>query len=122
MNAPGRHDAVRRPRRARGTLVGAAVTLAVVAALTTVLDDRSASATEDLRGDLREVAAAQTRWRAGHGSYSTSLEELGVTPGRGDLAIVSAGADGFCAGAYDRRSRTALFYAPATGLTDRACS
>ncbi|WP_432564879.1 hypothetical protein [Kineococcus sp. SYSU DK003] len=114
------------PRRARraGVVLAGVVTaagLATAVTLALVLDDRADRAADDLRGRLQLVADAQTSWHAEHGEYSLSLADLGVGESSGDLAIVSAGADAFCAGAYDGRTDTALFFSPAGGFSGEAC-
>ncbi|MEZ0163688.1 hypothetical protein AB2L27_02780 [Kineococcus sp. LSe6-4] len=111
------------PRRAVAVTAGVvtAVALAAAVAFPVVLDGRRSSAAQDLRTDLQRVATAQAAWKDRHGGYSTSLPELGVPAARTDVAIVSAGPDAFCAGAYDDGTRTALFYSSAQGFTATAC-
>lgn len=98
-----------------------ALGLAVAVALPIVVDDRRSSAAQDLHTDLQRVATAQAAWKDAHGSYSTSLDDLRVPAARTDVAIVSAGADAFCAGAYDESTRTALFYSSADSWSSRPC-
>jgi hypothetical protein len=99
-----------------------ALGLAVAVALPIVIDDRRSSVAQDLHTDLQQVATAQTAWRDAHGSYSTSLHDLRVPTARTDVAIVSAGPDAFCAGAYDDDTRTTLFYSTGTSFSSRPCT
>ncbi|WP_380175619.1 hypothetical protein ACFEMC_09070 [Kineococcus sp. DHX-1] len=111
------------PRRAVVVAVGGvtALGLAVAVALPIVVDGRRSSAAQDLHADLQRVATAQAAWKDAHGSYSTSLHDLRVPAARTDVAIVSAGADAFCAGAYDESTRTAMFFSPQRGFDSTAC-
>lgn len=113
----------RGPRRAVVVAVGGltALGLAVAVALPVVVDGRRSSAAQDLHADLQRVATAQAAWRDAHGSYSTSLDDLRVPEARTDVAIVSAGPDAFCAGAYDESTRTAMFFSPERGFDGTAC-
>ncbi|WP_432540378.1 hypothetical protein [Kineococcus sp. SYSU DK002] len=111
----------RRPRRVAALGAGLAAVLALLA-VPAARDARADHATDRLREQLGRVVAAEAAFAEAHGSFSASLDELGVTGARAELAIVSAGPDGYCAGAYDGRTRTALFYSPAGGFSPRACS
>lgn len=127
MTGPSAPAASRSTERGQRRVVAVAVggatalALAVAVALPIVLDGRRSNAEQDLRTDLQRVASAQTAWRDEHGGYSTSLRELRVPPARTDVAIVSAGADAFCVGAYDESTRTALFFSPRDGFGSTAC-
>ncbi|GAB3466611.1 hypothetical protein AB1207_18200 [Kineococcus endophyticus] len=111
------------PRRAVVVAVGGvtALGLAVAVALPIVVDGRRSSAAQDLHADLQRVATAQAAWKDEHGTYSTSLHDLAVPTARTDVAIVSAGADAFCAGAYDESTRTALFYSSDDSWSTHPC-
>jgi hypothetical protein len=114
---------LRRPRRSTVVAAGIATAVGLAAALTLpiVHDERSTSASVDLRGQLQQIADAQDSWHAAHGEYSTSLEALGLGEPAGDVAIVRADDATFCAGGYDSGTRTSVFYTPADGFSSRAC-
>ncbi|MEZ0492965.1 hypothetical protein AB2L28_12050 [Kineococcus sp. TBRC 1896] len=109
-----------RGRRTTVLAAGVAAALALAVAVTLLLDGRRSSAERDLHEDLQRVATAQVAWKDDHGTYSASLLDLRVSA-RTDVAIVSAGPDTFCAGAYDEPTRTALFFSPTRGFGSTAC-
>ncbi|WP_432511085.1 hypothetical protein [Kineococcus sp. SYSU DK001] len=111
----------RRPGRLVALGAGVAAALALLG-VPAALQARAAHADDRLQEQLGRVAAAQAAFADAHGSFSTSLDELGVTGARAELAIVSAGPDAYCVGAYDGATRTALFYSPAGGFSAEACS
>lgn len=122
---PAPHDAPpRRPHRLTVAVAGivTAVGLATAVTLPIVLNDRSSSASDDLRGQLQQIATAQDSWHDQHGTYSTSLEALGVGEPAGDVAIVRADDASFCVGGYDIGTQTSVFYTPSAGFTSNACS
>ena len=83
--------------------------------------DRDAEAARALRAQVQQVARAQDAWMRAHGTYTTQLGDLGLGEGPGEVAIVRADARSWCAGAYDGRTRTSLFYAVPGGLSATAC-
>lgn len=54
-------------------------------------DSRARAYLDALRWDLQNVAAHQALYRADHGTYATSVEELGIHPSEGvDVSIVAS--------------------------------
>lgn len=65
----------------------------------------------EARAVLREVARAQTDYRAGHGRYTASLAELGLRRPPGvDVRIMAAGSDGYSAVAVAASEECAVFH------------
>ncbi|PRY17921.1 hypothetical protein [Kineococcus rhizosphaerae] len=122
MDAAPPDDAPRRPRRAVALVAVVTTAAALAVAVPVALADRHEHAADDLRADLQRVATAQASWKAAHGEFSTSLTDLGVDADRDELAIVSAGTRGFCAGAHDDGTGTTVFYSPGAGFSDRSCA
>ncbi|WP_328295907.1 hypothetical protein OG218_24970 [Kineococcus sp. NBC_00420] len=114
----------RRPHRAAVVGAGVLIVLGLASAVTlpVVLKDRASSAATSLREQLQQVASAQSVWKTAHGSYTTQLSDLRMREPDGDLAIVRADDSGFCAGAFDEETRTALFYSAAAGFSSTACT
>lgn len=65
----------------------------------------------EARTVLRDVARAQTDYRAGHGRYTASLAELGLRRPPGvDVRIMAAGSDGYSAVAVAASEECAVFH------------
>lgn len=113
----------RRPHPLVAVVVGGSLLAGVVGsvALPVLLGSRSEDASASLRTQLTAVAHAQDAYRDEHGTYTDALGDLTLPTTGHDVALVRAGADGFCVGAYDDGTGTALFYSPANGFTDTSC-
>ncbi|HEX6040509.1 hypothetical protein [Longimicrobium sp.] len=90
--------------------------LAFAAAVPAALDAFQAGAPlADARTVLREVARAQTEYRAAHGRYTASLRALGLRrPADVDVRITAEGGGGYAAVAVADGEECALYHGTAS--------